>query len=308
MPYHAFPDSAAQWNEVSCYLGVGAESQKGYLFTLAGDTVIDNIDYTLIGHSCSFADGGNLSYQLPGTIFGAIREDSSRKVWFRNFSNSISWCGCSNLIYQLPLDSDLILYDFGLQVGDSAPWLNEISKAVLKIDSVQLLNGQWRRRILFDTIDLSLWSNQSWTDGIGSSWGLFGPYFSYPFEGYCTLTCFNQTGTTLLNLVGDYYCPLFELSDCNSVYTSIKELDPAIQVNMYPNPVSDNLNVRIDGSLPDEIYFELRNILETKVMRTKILANKSFLFPTSEIGPSGIYSYFFISEGKILGSGKIVIN
>ena len=299
LPYHPFPDSSAQWNEVSCYLGNGAEEKKGYVFTIAGDTFINGLNYSLIGNGCTFLDAGNVPFQFPGDVIFAIREDSAKKIWLRWLSSPYLWCRCHELFYIPPLDSDVLLYDFGMQIGDTAQWIVPFEKTLLRIDSVQLLSGEWRRTFLFDTTGNS--QVQYWIEGIGSSWGLLGPYCEYPFEGHCDISCFTQNDTTLIDNVSSLWCPLFQLTSCNSIYVSSADIDmEEHDISFFPNPTVSLLHFTLPrlsgGQASNETIQQI--IISTSDGRVAEVLDASSFQLNNEIDVSHLNAGFYLLQIK----------
>jgi hypothetical protein len=147
--YHPFPDSGAVWGmatgcrEASC--GDGGYIQSYY----SGDTIIDGFEYRRV-----------LTTYVPMTSNGccspprlelpvSIREDTTAKRVYVRFDG---------------MDSDTLLYDFSLQIGDTlGGFLGNCNFfAVESIDSV-IVGPSFRKRINFTSYlggchDLSLLS------------------------------------------------------------------------------------------------------------------------------------------------------
>src|SRR5258706_11236800 len=129
--YVHFPDSNARWSELSYLYGAGpggysSSIYNGYLYSLGNDTIIDGYEYTLVGYQSTFhyqidnpgwiIHSNNYPLNPPGQIFGAIREDTNKKVWFRKlFDHEQGYCDATQLF---PFNTDKLLYDFDLHVGD----------------------------------------------------------------------------------------------------------------------------------------------------------------------------------------------
>ena len=132
--YHPFPDTLAQWNEFSWYTqadnwGHTVSYYTGFLLTLSHDSIIDGKNYALVGlnfiwdlYTDPMPYPTNYSFQLPGTIIGGIRSDSNKRVWFRKLNDSVGYVSQSAYYTFIPPDSDILLYDFNIQVGDSLGW------------------------------------------------------------------------------------------------------------------------------------------------------------------------------------------
>lgn len=294
--YHPFPDTLAQWSEGFVYSGMCC-SGSGYVYVTADDTIIENQTYTLLGFNQTYSwdtyqyqSFENYPFEIPGTIFGAIREDSSHKVWFRNFDSLLTWVGCLNFSFpyiQFPVDSDMLLYDFGLEAGDITYWTAyEFGKVVIRIDSFQLLDGSWRRVIDFDTL-FNLgppYGPDFWIEGIGSPWGLFGPYCREPFEGDCSLSCFFDADTLLVESDGPY------LFDCNHIFTGFSEAEFENSISIFPNPASDFITFDLHN-FPNEkftIYNSNGKQVNHFTTQTSEIHSDQLQIPISQIGADGL--------------------
>lgn len=108
-----------------------------YQYSIGNDTIIDGIRYS----------------RLVGGYDAVIREFGP-KVYARIFSMGEPWV------------NDFLLYDFSLEVGDfyKNPDPALYGMEVLKVDSIQLSNGEKRKRIAFGGTD--------WIEGVGATDGL----------------------------------------------------------------------------------------------------------------------------------------
>lgn len=311
--YHAFPDSLAEWSEGSryCYVvGPRSCSGSGYIYTLWGDTLIGGLKYKLIGYNKAYTWDSygltiNYPYQFQGQIFGALREDATQKVWFRNFDSLLSWIGCINFFppyYPFPVDSDLLLYDFGLGIGDTASWTGYQYNVVKKIDSIQLLDGSLRRVISFDTVLSSTLGPDYWIEGIGSHWGLFGPYCEEAFEGECNISCFENVDTLLLENQGFYV-----LLDCNHIYTSTILQTVSVNYLAFPNPAIDFIAFDLNNFATSDCEIFIYNSTGNLVNHSSPLLRTQIKIPVSEIGSDGMYFYTIKVNSEKLITGKFLV-
>lgn len=227
--YKPFPDSVAVWVE-EFYEGVfdqtswySAVRRECDIYVMQGDTLMnDSTEWNKIWLYNTLND------IAPESYFGAIKEDSAKKVWLWMAADTTSF----------------VIYDFGLQLGDtfqlSIPDKISLNAEVIYIDTVTGYMG-----LSFDTIIISpffeddtvvqlfiMGSGEGWMPGKGSSKGLI--YFYNYTSGRTGLIdkqikYFNDTSTVLPSV------------SCND-YTSI-EMISDIRLNVYPVPLSEKLSL-----------------------------------------------------------------
>lgn len=233
-------------------------------YSLVGDTIIEGITYSkLYGNNLPHDfPYGNVKFNLEdATYLAAIREDSTKKVWIRNVSDSI----------------DILYYDFDLSVGDTFcfDYFPVDCVPVSFIDST-LIDGEYRRTTGFYMSGGGL---ETWIEGIGSTTG----WFEYPHIATSEwhLLCYKQD-QTLVHVhhdIGQCHC---------DTYTSLKELeDNLVEVNFSPNPAKEVVNINIRNSENGSYKILFRNI--DGIVRKEVYIEN----PASEILindlPNGIY-------------------
>ena len=194
-------------------------------FALVGDTVIGAQPYSrLFGinhNTSSYVNVDSFVFE-SATYVGGIREDSSKKVSF------------------FPRDSagECVLYDFGLQVGDTfymtIPWSSyQALTIVSSIDSVLVFGGYRRHWNLNNGVE--------WIEGIGNTIGWFNLMLIGTFQDF--LSCFEQNGEMIYQ--SGPFC------SCTPVWWDAIENISEVNLKLNPNPVSKTLNVqmmRLDNS------------------------------------------------------------
>jgi len=255
---NSFPTSNAIWNE----------SVRGVcsIYGLFGDTTINKLSY-------------NKLYLLSDTLLvtenlqrymGGLRNEG-KKVWFK------------------PADwtyPDILLYDFGVSVGDTV-WHNAAinywhididSNSFSVILSITTLNNRKKYNIYCPSRN---WWNNEWIEGIGSYRGLLNSLMpNYPlfwsFTDF-TLHCFKHNDT--VKYPNYYPCNCF----CpTQVRISDKELHSDF-ICIYPNVAKDILNVQItercniesifiygiDGKLVEKYGTYQNNLIQLNVSNLK---------------------------------------
>ena len=182
--YHPFPDSNAVWGmSAGCNIDWGCFSSQYIQNFLDGDTVIDGLNYRIV-HEATSAVSGSCCGVESDLGAGYLRDDTiAHKVYWR-----------------IPgMDSDSLLYDFTLEVGDTLRGLYgntglcaEGVVTVHSIDSI-MVGPSFHRKINF------YWDacfGPSIIEGIGSTTGLtFCTFMNKSFG--TVLTCFMVDGELL---------------------------------------------------------------------------------------------------------------
>lgn len=294
--YHPFPAGDAYWREGSdgyqCYYCCAR-----YQNILSGDTIINSIIFQKITHSgrqyysspagdCMFSGG-----YTPFIYYnGAIRNDiPGKKVWL------------------VPADSadEQLLYDFDMQLNDTLlpTFINRVGlydpdlyNVVSTIDSV-LVGDVYHKSF---GISLSSSPGSVYTyliEGVGSTFGLFGSMGELmpPFEFGSMLECLSVDGLSVYPESAE---------ECQLV-TEIDEPVNDFKFSILPNPITETARVLISDKIqnPDLIILDLngRVVLSFTGISDKSVINRKNL-------PSGMYFYHFSIKGRIMYSGKLIIN
>ncbi len=109
----------------------------------------------------------------------------------------------------------------------------------------------------------------------------------------------------------DYNTPIFTNTTINTLNTAVEGLkDPAnrpVQVNVYPNPFSDNTTFVINSDKLNETYsFELYDALGKNVMSMPQISTKEFNVSRNGL-KNGVYFYKIYSTENAIGIGKLIV-
>jgi len=286
--YHPFPDSAASWN-------VTAQSVDGtycpdpppnnpvlydyYIsYSFMGDTIINSMAYHKVLRTGSIHqhcwNGNYINSWYPVYDYaGAIRQDTAaRKVYF----------------VRMGFSTECLLYDFSLNVGDSiADCLGSAGQncaIVNSIDSV-LVGNNYRKRF-----NLAGGWQYSLIEGIGSTSGLLEPFC--PFEYIGNLICFSQYGQALYPDT---------VTKCNLI-SGVENVQPEKHLAVvFPNPVTDELNVTINNKASSEII--LYDLASRKVLHRHFVSTVTL---NTEKLEKGVYIYEVRGKDGYLIKGKVV--
>ena len=243
-------------NTQECFFCPVAKIQ--YYFS--GDTILNSKTYRKVFQRTS-------NELQASSYFGAIREEAG-KIY-------------ANLGIEFGYFGEFLLYDFTLKAGDTTKismpnFGSELSGTytVTRVDTVQLLNGEKRKKFEFNEYS-------AWIEGIGSLSGLFTQ--AYPMtttELTPVLLCFKQSGVELYK--DPYYC-----SDgtCCDLIAGLKEIQAEQKRStLFPNETKDytvlqftNQNVRCSSvEMVDVIGRHIKTIPLTDNLEYKLdLSNYS---------------------------------
>lgn len=278
--YYPFPTDSAKWS-VMDYMDwpdwqippVPDECITRH-YGFANDTVINGKTYGKLYGNNLYADYpySDLDFNLAtATYVAAVREDSSKKVWVRNATDSI----------------DFLYYDFALDTGDTFcfDYFAAGCYQVIYIDSI-LIDGNYRRQIHFNTSGA-----ETWIEGIGSTVG----WFEFQWIGSISyyLDCFFENETQLFATSGNCHC---------DTYTGIEQINNDV-IKVFPNPVTTEINIEFKNSFK-QINIELYTLLGNKIWAISSI-DKSIKIDVSKL-PVGPYFILFTDDQNNQWLKKII--
>lgn len=227
--YVPFPLPGAEW-KFAVYDDMNCQwSFCGYYYNkIEGDTVIGIYSYKKVLQT---ALNGSEYYYVAG-----VRQDTlTGKVYVKLYDDN--FCG----------ETDTLLYDFSLQLGDTleqCPGIIDCGDEgcyVAIIDSVKVGN-YWLNK--FTTSN-----NISLIEGIGCLTGLIEGWSGWEF-GYNILSCYSINGE-----------PVFPDTTCVMTSIETSKFNPAIRVEVFPNPINDFGTVDIHLNHTSNIIINLVDII-----------------------------------------------
>ena len=266
--YHPFPDSNAVWinEKVTCLDWqsnppcISSMDYHLYYYFLKGDTTVG----TNVYHKIYRIDSSAVASM--GGFLGGIREDANRKIFLTDFSTA-----------------EKLLYDFSsTNIGDTIVRSSYLCFGIISsIDSVQLDNGQWRKRY---TTTACGWPSQiSYViEGIGSNYDLIqgpnsGEYVSW------SLRCFHQNNSLV------YIYDTASTASCymNYLHTGIDEQQNKFSFLISPNPFSTQTTLQANRNLQNATL-TVYNSFGQEVKQIKNISSQSITLQRDNL-PSGLY-------------------
>ena len=185
-------------------------------------------------HHYKFVDG----YEINGQVF--------HRLYYTNNEDLSDWMPTNMharqdgyLVFWEYNSYSLLSYDFGLEEGELFdfgidPFMGTLLEIYAgSIDSIQLLNGEIRKRIKMN--DDGGFSDRYWIEGIGTTQG----ELLRPYTGNDKLLCYRQ-GEELLYMEETY-------SNCHVFTNTSDPYQAHIAWNIHPNPTSDKITLQFAG-------------------------------------------------------------
>lgn len=236
-----FPDSAASWVITEGGGSSGQWQYGNYRYFCNGDTSINGMSYKLLKFSSNLDPTDTMS----SSIVGYYRIDGL-KVFYLQDSSFINSSGTMYNSSFFNTGQEILLYDFGIQIGDTFLLSDSINFGMqytativlTQIDTIQL-SGEPVRRFNFSSPILSCFSTQyyCWYEGIGSTYGFFPNFFC--FENGMFFDCFHENNI-------DYVFYLLPGDDCMNITLGENNLSKVNPISIYPNPSNGLINIKSD--------------------------------------------------------------
>ncbi|MFK7755873.1 MAG: T9SS type A sorting domain-containing protein [Flavobacteriales bacterium] len=255
-------------------------SKKDYIYYFDGDSLVNDTFYLQL-------------FERGEIVTSGVTENT-----FNSFNSLIRQEG--KRIYQRLDETEYLLYDFDLEIGDMFPDVLHYSNSsfpeqtVQNVDSI-LINGNYHRTFSGNS-DLII-------EGIGHWQGVFNePMINIPLDAFYQLHCYRQLGE--VEYVTDNWL------ECN-FNVSVEEQKSELMVSVYPNPTANVLFIELPTRLLSSLGANLQIIIRNsqgKQVFSEIVSNSN---PTASVdlssNASGIYLVSVVSQGKLLSSKRVIL-
>jgi hypothetical protein len=267
--YQPILDTNNQWNIATCISFGGCGTM---VISIGSDTTINGNIYQKIIYNADSA--GSLVYSPS-----SIREDTaSKKVYL--------WNGTS----------EELIYDFSLNLNDTFTTSSfgcVVTAQVTQVDSVQLLDGSFRKRIILQGFYFD-----EWIEGIGSTRGLVCGYVascSVDFE--CTLVCFSKQFNLLYQDINFNGC-FINTTAVDNIYINSRIL-------FYPNPISKNSTLHLYLIDDNPTIIKIYNLTQQMVYYNYNAVQSKLDLADLNL-TEGIYTLIFTNDNNSI-SRKLII-
>ena len=256
---------SSSWKEYSVGCGGGNPycTSNDFTISLIGDTIINNKTYYK-----TYMSGVRTTWDWTvdtlveeiqiSNLFEPIREENG--VFYR---------------YKSFINDEVILHDFNLSIGDTAVSTCSSPQIVETIDTI-IIGNIARKRYFFEGNIVN-----HLIEGVGSTKGLFStPCSAIGIEGGSILQCFFQD---------DQYLQLDTAIVCGNMTSTLGHDENFIQIEIYPNPVRNYLNLEFKNWQEGNVQLQIIN-LEGVVLYSNNDINPTEL-KTLNVGylPNGLY-------------------
>ncbi len=278
--YMPMPTTYAVWTIATTIENAPA---SGYKYGMYGDTMINNMNYKKIYEN----NDSNFNISSPLTFYsGAIRELGKTVYWIQSGSNV-----------------EGVLYDFNLQVGDTASSFHNgfVIKNVISGLSSIVYNGTIYKKWIFQS------TGEFWLEGIGSSNGLLNSLIGQAIDGCQSLVCLSIDGIiqynaspTCLNASSQY--------NCDGVFNTVSVPEINSKSNnllLFPNPFSSSAILKTTIELNDA-KLKVFDILGQEVLILGHLKGQEIKIIKGNLN-SGNYYYHLTQNGNLVSKGKFIV-
>jgi hypothetical protein len=245
-------------------------------------------------YSFSNYQSDTLEYYLAGDTI--LYDASWSKLFHKNLQGDVVYCGAIKesediVEIKLPDEEKRVLYDFTLAVGDTFPyspfhfgWDVFSVMVVERIDTVQLINGEFRREIVSNMVTSGIFEEiqERWIEGVGSIHGPLFPLNPKLLDVECneefTLVCYSEDDELLYHNL--------RFASCMTATEIEDAWDNDWGVQIYPNPARDHIVI----STADNIQIRTITIYDSLGKNVMKVTN------TSEIDISGLKTGIYLCE------------
>jgi hypothetical protein len=235
-----------------------------------GDTIIVTKHYLKV-----FATSDSM--QLNYNLIGFIREDISKKVFFRTLQDTTNY----------------LLYDFNVGIGDTINIGFSQALVVDTIDTIYVFDSYKKRFVLsyFGII------GEVWIEGIGSLCGVLASGSAFIVGGKYDLLCYSENDTL------KYSNPFY--SECYYNNVGVIEIE-SNQWKLFPNPFIESTTIEFENNNSENYTLEIYNNLGQKVRTISNIRSNKIIIERGNFN-SGIYFFQLKNNSGIKQTGKLVV-
>jgi hypothetical protein len=259
----------------------GCANTMDRIFFTEADTVLQGVTY-MISYAYPMHSDPPDFWNCPPYVIDTVAVDHQYYIREDTLARKVY------IYYPMLLSSDILLYDFTLQPGDTLKsayqelWTGPT--IITAVDSVLIGNGGYRKRYICETQSFSA---GYYIEGVGGCQGLFTPIITFEWGGH--FMCLKENNIALW---GD---------QCDYGFVGSPEKtnqDPKI----YPNPASTMVNIQFPGDDHLEMTIEMFDMRGVKMKEVQSTGNNLVL--NIEDFPAGMY-FIKITTNNVIMVKKI---
>jgi len=292
-----FTDTANHW-KTSQFDGSNGPSHTHLWYSFSGDTVINSITYRKMHVPSVYM---YISVYLGGLFL--VRDDTAH-----------------NMVYYRVNDTDYVLYNYNLHVGDTIRYRGNLSAtdtsiridSVVNIDSVYYFGSYYKVFTLRTTQRFSQFSF-TFIEGIGSFYGPMYPFVYPNFEQSEALTCFSRSGIT--DTTGIHYQavlswnsamqPMAYYNNCN--YLDVKNITSTkADIHISPNPCSYQTTITLSKNWGTNALVQIFDLTGRCLYSATPGANTDHLVINTSNFSAGVY-IITVQQNNIKTNSKLVV-
>jgi Secretion system C-terminal sorting domain len=205
-------------------------------------------------------------------------------------------------VYRRINNSDVLMCDFSLQVGNTIALGNGYLYSVFSISNINVNGGQ-RRKFTLTSQSNPFLSTESWIEGVGNEHHPIRPIFELPTDPVYNVYCSYQNNVSVFNFGlasggTSTTCPTPTLSIENQNLTEQK-------IKIYPNPFKTEITLKSEFNL-ENVSLELFNSIGQKVKEIENINTNEIILKRENL-INGIYLLVLKQNKKIIETKKVII-
>jgi len=207
-----------------------------------------------------------------------LREDVAAKKVYRRINNT-----------------DVLLYDFSLDVGSTITLSNGLGYNVMSVTDIPAADGTTRKRIYLNNFITS----ETWIEGVGSPGHPLKPSFELPSDPYIYTQCSFQNG---VNIYNQGLVNTGTPTDCAFLG---QEENPFVVTRLSPNPIRTISTVTVGRELSNAKIMIYNSVGQLARQINDVSGNRIEL-TKGNLG-TGIYLLQIIENGKVVAVHKLAV-
>jgi hypothetical protein len=296
--YRPFPSDSASWiYQCSGYQNCCYVKQYQY----STDTLLNGVNYHILKVA-------QKNYSLDDEGFCMIPQGSINTLLTKYYMRE-DIAEKKVYLYDILTSTDILLYDFNLEIGDTLPESYFVSFGyyfVTDIDSVLVGTNYHKRYKIDDQYTISSGSSESTylIEGVGYISDLLS-IVSWYAEWDISLNCFSVNEISMY----PYYEPSFLSCRFFGADVSIKE-NENLKLNFYPNPINDftsEINFSYSSINDLNLKVEIRDMNGKIIDQKKVKINQTNNSFEINSCTNGVYQVYLFEDNELITVSKLVV-